>query len=200
MPIGLLMVSRGELTFQQLRQALHAQSAAAHGRLGEWLQQLRFSTEEQVTAALSVQWACPTLRIMPDAQASCATLLPRTLQEAYFMLPVHFTAHGPLLYVGFADRIAHRLLYAVEQMLGCRTVSCLVARSALKDAWERIPPAPYWPEAAFEPGSASESARIIASYAQRCGAQEIRITSCGEYIWARLRYGVGHFDLLFRTP
>jgi hypothetical protein len=200
MPLGLLMVSRGELSFEQLRQALNAQCRAAHGRIGEWLQELGFTTERQVTAALSVQWACPTLRITPDAQKFCAGLLPQTLQEAYCMLPVYFAPQSRILYVGFADRVAHRLLYAIERMLSCRTIPCLVTRSAFKDAIQRMPATARSTETAF--GSirdAAEMARIIASYVNRCGAGELRLQSCGEYMWARLLSRHNDFNLLFRT-
>lgn len=200
MPLGLLMVSRGELTFEQLREALKAQCKASHGRIGEWLQELGFTTEQQVTAALSAQWACPTLRITPDAQAFCAGLLPHTLQEAYCMLPVYFAAQSRVLYVGFADRIAHRLLYAVERMLSCRTVPCLVTRTAFKDAIQRAPTSSRSWETAFDSvNNAGEMARIIAGYVNRCGAGEVRLQSCGEYMWARLLSRHSHFNLLFRT-
>jgi len=200
MPLGLLMVSQGQLNFEQLRRALDAQNNASHRRLGEWLQDLGFTTEERITAALSVQWACPTLRITPDAQFSCARLLPRTLQQAYCMLPVHFTPQSRTLYVGFGDRIAHRMLYAVDQMLTCRTIPCLVTGQALSDAMQRVDANAGWSEAAFERGSdADETGHIIAGYAQRCSAHEVRVTSCGEFIWARLFSRRTQFDLLFRT-
>jgi hypothetical protein len=200
MPLGLLMVSRGELSFQQLREALNAQCKAERGRIGEWLQELGFTTERQVTAALSVQWACPTVRITPDAQAYCAGLLPHTLQEAYCMLPIYFAPHTRLLYVGFADRIAHRLLYAVERMLSCRTIPCLITHSAFKDAIQRRSASARSNETAFESISeAGEMAGIIANYVNRCGAGELRLQSCGEYIWARLLSRRNPFNLLFRT-
>ena len=142
LPLGLLLVSRGELDFDQLRQALRAQREAAHGRLGDWLQELGFLSEDKITAALSVQWACPTLKITSDSHAACSGLVPYTLQEAYSMLPLHFSGQNHLLYMGFADRIAHRLLYAVDRMLSCRTIPCLLSRSAFKEAIQKLPPAP----------------------------------------------------------
>jgi hypothetical protein len=200
MPLGLLMVSRGDLDLKQLRVALQKQAMAADGRIGEWLQRLGFSTEQQVSAALSIQWACPTLRIIPEAQAYYAGLLPHTLQEAYSVLPVHFAESSRVLHIGFADRIAHRLLYAVEKMLCCRTVPCLVTASAYQEAIRRIPTSAGFNEAAFESVSdPREMSRIIAAYVNRCGAVEVRIHSCGEYMWARLLSGDEHFNLLFLT-
>ncbi|HME36541.1 MAG TPA: hypothetical protein VKF84_14995 [Candidatus Sulfotelmatobacter sp.] len=61
-PLGLVLLSRQQLTAAQLRAALAAQRTAGRGRIGEWLQALGFASEEQVTAALARQWSCPVLR------------------------------------------------------------------------------------------------------------------------------------------
>jgi hypothetical protein len=61
-PLGLVLLSRQQLTAEQLRAGLAAQRAAGRGRIGEWLQALGFASEQQVTAALARQWSCPVLR------------------------------------------------------------------------------------------------------------------------------------------
>ena len=61
-PLGLLLLSRQQLTADQLRAALSAQRTAGRGRIGEWLQALGFASEQQVTNALARQWSCPVLR------------------------------------------------------------------------------------------------------------------------------------------
>ena len=57
-PLGLLLLSRQQITVEQLRAALAAQHAAGHGKIGEWLVNLGFVNEQQVTAALARQWSC----------------------------------------------------------------------------------------------------------------------------------------------
>jgi hypothetical protein len=61
-PLGLLLLSRQQLTADELRAGLAAQRNAGRGRIGEWLQALGFASEQQVTAALARQWSCPVLR------------------------------------------------------------------------------------------------------------------------------------------
>src|SRR5579864_4467641 len=61
-PLGLLLLSRQQVTVEQLRRALEAQRTAGYGRIGEWLRTLGFVNEEQVTAALARQWSRPILR------------------------------------------------------------------------------------------------------------------------------------------
>ena len=61
-PIGLLMLSQGWITQEQLRRALDAQrEAGGKARIGKWLMQQCNLSEEQVTRALSMQWGCPVL-------------------------------------------------------------------------------------------------------------------------------------------
>ncbi len=200
MPLGLLLVSRGDLDFDQLRRALHAQNQAARGRLGDWLQELGFVTEDKILAALSIQWACPMLKMTSGSHVSYAGLIPHTLQEAYSVLPLHLAVQSRLLYVGFADRIAHRLLYAVDRMLSCRTIPCLLSRSAFKEAIQKLPARQGARETSFESVTEpAEMARIITGYARRCSSDELRVNSSGEYIWARLLRRHGEFNLLFRT-
>src|SRR5205823_131696 len=66
LPLGLLMLSRGDLSDLQLRAALSAQQQNGTGRIGEWIQKLGYAREPQVTAALAVQWSCPILRTLPQ--------------------------------------------------------------------------------------------------------------------------------------
>jgi hypothetical protein len=71
-PLGLLLLSRQQITAEQLRWALAAQTEAngcvdeavptERKKIGAWLQELGFATEQQVTAALARQWSCPLLR------------------------------------------------------------------------------------------------------------------------------------------
>src|SRR5207248_2232426 len=61
-PLGLLLISRQQLTAVQLQTALEAQRSAGHGRLGEWLLSMGFVSEDKITAALARQWSCPVLR------------------------------------------------------------------------------------------------------------------------------------------
>ena len=58
-PLGLLMVARGKLSYTEVRAALEAQRRARYGKIGEWIEKLGFATEQEVTSALALQWGCP---------------------------------------------------------------------------------------------------------------------------------------------
>lgn len=200
-PIGLLMLSRGQLTNRQLRSALEAQQASGRHRIGEWMEKLGFATEQQVTAALGLQWACPVLAPGANRDAGCARLLPHRLLERFRMLPVQFVAATRVFHLAFSDGIDYPALYAIEQMLDCRTEPCLVSRSTMDQALERMGHEPRSGDMLFESWrDPAEMARITCGYVLKLGAEDVRIVGCGEYIWVRLEAGREVINLLFQHP
>src|SRR5258708_23512350 len=132
LPLGLLLISRGALSQEQLRLALHKQREIGRGRIGDWLLQLDMVTEEQLVHALRQQWACPIFPLdLHSANLSCGDLLPIPLLESACAVPAYASPDGRLVHLAFADCVDHTLLYAVEQMLGCRTVACVASPTAI---------------------------------------------------------------------
>jgi hypothetical protein len=200
-PLGLLMLSRGQLTHAQLRAALEAQSANRHRRIGEWLEQLGFATEQQVTAALGLQWACPVLGWKPPHDFTCGRMLPYRLLEHFRMLPVQFVAATRIFYLAFCDGIDYSALYAIEQMLDCRTQACLISRRNMDQELERMGHEARSGDLLFESWrDPAAMAEITCGYALKFGAEQVRIVSCGEYIWVRLEAKREFATLLFRHP
>jgi len=199
-PLGLLMLSRGQLTNRQLRSALEAQNSSGR-RLGECLERLGFATEQQVTAALGLQWACPVLMVGDIRDRNCTRLLPYRLLEHFRMLPVQFVKATRTFYLAFCDGIDYRALFAIEQMLDCRTEACLISSSAMDRALEWIGHEPRSGDFLFEGWRhPPEMARITCGYVLKLGARDVRMISCGGLVWARLRAGRDVAHLLFRQP
>jgi hypothetical protein len=197
-PLGLLMLARGFLTEDQLQAVLAAQLSAGEGKIGAWAQRLEFATERQVLSALSLQWSCPVLALQTPPDFTCTEMLPWKLLESLRMMPVRFTRSTRLLYIAVCDAVDHSALSAMEGMLHCRAVPCLVSDRTM-NGWIARPSA--WRTArvqVFEKTSgATEMARITASYAGRLGADHVKLVSCGHYGWARLRVAGKPSDLLF---
>jgi hypothetical protein len=200
-PLGLLMLSRGQLTNSHLRAALEAQRVHHHRRLGEWLEELGFATEQQVTAALGLQWACPVLAFKAPRDSACGLMLPYRLLERFRMLPVQFVSATRMFYVAFCDGIDYTALYAIEQMLECRTEACLISRSSMDRELECMGRAARAGDRLFESWrDPAAMARITSGYALQLGAEQVRIVGCGEYIWVRLDAGREVATLLFLHP
>jgi hypothetical protein len=203
LPLGLLLLSRQQVTADELRRALAEQRAAGQGRIGDWLQHLGFATDVQITAALARQWSCPVL----DASLIAAgrdriPQLPVALLESFAMVPVDYVAATATLHMAFGEGIDYSALYAIEQMLGCHTEACLVRPAALRQNLAVLAERRGGTEMVFDRvADAAEFARIIRSYAACVDAEEIRLAACGPHLWVRLlQASRPPLDLLLRPP
>jgi hypothetical protein len=187
-PLGLLLLSRQQLSPAQLRTALELQRARGQGRIGDWLLHLGFASEGQITAALARQWACPVLRTSPAAWGAAGLVpIPARLLESFQMIPVEFAEATRTLLMAFSETIEHSVLYAVEQMLGYRTEACFVCPSMLRKGLQELAQRHRAKDVVFDGmEDASECVGIIGSYAARVGAEEVRLAQCGRHIWIRL--------------
>ncbi len=96
-PLGLMMLSRGYLTEEQLLVVLNAQLRAREGMLGDWTQRLGFATESQVLAALSLQCSCPILKLQTPPDRDSIAMLPWVILRGLHMMPVRFSNSNRLL-------------------------------------------------------------------------------------------------------
>jgi hypothetical protein len=191
-PLGLLLVSRQQLSAEQLRSALEAQRNAGGGRIGEWLQQLGFATELDITAALARQWGCPLLRgCAADLLADHCPAIPLPLLESFQMLPVEFGESNRRLLVAFSGGVDHTALYAIERMLGYHTEPCLVTASRLRQGLQTLAGIRVSDDVVFDGVEDSECAHIIGSYAAKLAARDIRLARCGKHFWVRLERAEG---------
>jgi hypothetical protein len=196
-PLGLLLLSRQQLTAAQLRTALDAQRAGrgpSHSKMkiGAWLQELGFATEQQVTAALARQWSCPVLRTGPAAIGAGRLphffrRIPLPLLEFFQMMPVELVEATGTLLVAFSEGIDYTALYAVEQMLGYHTEACLVCPSTLQEGLQALARQRGASDVVFERmQDAGECAHIISNYSAKVKANEVRLARCGDHLWIRL--------------
>jgi len=198
-PLGLLLLSRGQLTNPQLRSALEAQKQSGRHRLGEWLERMGYATEQQITAALGAQWACPVLTSAVNPELRALRLLPFRWIETFRMLPLQFVPATRMLYLAFSDGIDYPALYAVEQMLDCRTEACLISGRAMDRALDCCSRQRGPGDLLFEGWrDAGEMARITCGYVLKLGAEEVRAVACAGHVWVRLCSGRDVAHLLFR--
>ena len=198
-PLGLLLLSRGQLTELQLRAALKVQHAQG-GRLGYWAEALGFTTEAQITAALGLQWACPVLPGL-EHESRCAGMVPFHLQKKFRMLPVQFLAHTRVLHVAFSDGIEYAALFGIQQVLGCRTEPCLLGRRMMEQGLERAASHQRAEEMLFEGcGDPAGMARVVCSYLLQTESRKARVAACGDCVWVRLESGHDNTHLLFPRP
>jgi hypothetical protein len=200
MPLGLLLLSRGILSHEQLKIALDRQRASGTN-FGDVVQDLGFATQQQVTAAVAAQWGCPVFslgeRLLP-----AEVHIPKCLLELYGMLPVHYSQIGRRLMVGFVTRVQHHILYTIERMTSCSAAPCFITATEYRQHMQSVVVAATENELVFERSSRLsdslvEMAKLVRNYVSQAGAEEARFGMCGRYLWVRI---LGHqeMDLLFR--
>jgi hypothetical protein len=199
-PIGLLLLQRGVINEEQLRQALALQQEHGEGRVGDWLRQIGAANEMDITRALATQWGCPVFPLERDqGYRLCAGLVPLTLCQTHRLLPVFHSADRSLLYVAFTSGVDHAVLYGIEQMLGCRTVPCIVSESALAAAMAEMENSAAEPEAMnFDSvRDPFEIAHAACGFGEQLGAQALQLARVGRSLWVRFLCHSGARDLLF---
>jgi len=244
-PLGLVLLSREQLTAEQLRTGLEAQRSAGRGKIGEWLQTLGFASEQQVTCALARQWACPVWRsdiwranVLPPERslrpraslnpgfsksefsklefakpgvsklgssktgAGPPPKIPRALLESFVMVPVDYVETTATLHIAFGENIDYSVLYAIEQLIGCRTEFCLAVPSFVRQQLQALSFQRLQSEVVFERvADSGEFSRIVRSYCIRLAASEIRLAASGPHLWVRLLSPTRPpLDLLLGSP
>jgi len=201
LPLGLLLVNQGSISQQQLREALHSQTLSSGEKLGHVLCHMGAVAPAELTAALAHQWGCPVYPLDPQsALLGCQDLLPVTLLESARAVPVYVSVDGRSLHLAFGERLDHTTLYAVEQMLGCRTIACVANETAVDKVLEELRRCTAITETSFDTmRDPREIVRTIRNYAAEYRASRITLARASTYLWVRFTAnGQVSRDLLFR--
>ncbi len=198
MPLGLVLVSRGILSHEQLKIALDQQRTSGTN-FGEVLQELGFATQQQVTAAVAAQWACPVFSL-GERPLPTAVHIPTRLLELYGMLPVHFQEAGRKLMVGFITRVQHHMLSTIEHVTSCTATPCFITDNEYRRHLQSLAVVSVENELVCDRANGpAEIAKLVRDQASYVGSEEVRFGMCRDYLWGRL-LGQQEWDLLFRLP
>ena len=185
-PLGLLMLSQGWITQEQLQRALNAQrEAGGKARIGKWLMQQCDLSEEQVTRALSMQWGCPVLSLTGHQPETVSTLIPRLLLDTYGMVPLR-NGSSRLAYLAFEDRLDSSVALAVERMSGIHIEAGVVTASQFLRVHERMMRAPFPKAQLMEAKSSGTVAEAIAGVIERVRPHQAKLVRMHRYFWLRV--------------
>jgi hypothetical protein len=184
-PLGLLMLEKGWITPQHLRNAVEAQRSHGTGRLGEWLIKQHATEEVTVTRALGLQWSCPVL--WPDSRLSpsLTTIMPRLFLEAFGVLPLRVVADA-ILYLGFEESLDPVLALAAERMTGFRVESGIVQSSIFKPALAGLLQSEFPSVQICEAVSESAAAHLLARAVERVEPVDARLVRVHDCLWMRM--------------
>jgi hypothetical protein len=195
--LGLVMLSRGYLTPEQLRTASN-QSQRRKEPFDATLLRMELATEKQITAARSAQWGYPVLG-QENIGHTVQSDIPRALLVSCSAVPLHYSKVAKRILLGFVYRIEHSVLESIEQMTGCRVEPCFITATDLAEQNERLTPIPRYREVFIDdPESPEKMARILGQAAVEIDAEEAEFAQCRDHIWARLKGKSGVTDVIFR--
>jgi len=204
MPLGLILMSRGLLTRTQLRDVTSEQKEVG-GEIGDLLVRSGSVSEGQIAAVRASQWGCP-LFAMPKHLARTHIRVPSTFIQLCSAVPVHLVNTAKVLLVGFVHGIDYGLLYAIEQITGCKTQPCFVTESDFQLQMRRLAEfdkscdesIPY--EVNYDSvHTVEEIASSLCSFGVDLEADEVALARCKEHIWARLSSNDRKVDVIFKT-
>jgi hypothetical protein len=204
MPLGLDLINHGLLTIEQLKKATDEQKETG-GEIGELLVRQGSVSEKQVTAVRAKGWGCAVFAV-PKRAVPIEINLPSTLMQIHSMIPLHYLPGTNLLFAGFVYSIDYGLLYAIEQVTGCKTKPCFVTPSDFQIQMQQREKGEGQAvdtsnrELKFERvQTPAEIAGILCSSGLEMEADEAVIERCKAYLWVRLTTGPKAVDILFRA-
>lgn len=184
-PLGLLLMSRGDIDEPTLKAAVQAQKLSPGVRLGRILIDMKAVTEDQVTTAVASQWSVPVFRLTKNVVPEAVRLVPFALMERYRMMPVHYVRQRNHLHLAFVESLDRTLVYAIERMLGVTTESSIARESELlpllRLAAQQTRPAEY----VLNTVAGEDLAGIVRGYALRLRSEQINASLCGDQLWVR---------------
>ena len=195
--LGLVMLSKGYLTAEQLRTATRDNQWRDED-LDSTLIRLGMATEKQIATARSAQWGYPVLA-QEHFGRMVETDLPRALLASCSAAPLHYSQAAKRILLGFVVRVEYSLLQAIEQMTGCRVDPCFITATDLAEQNERLTQISGHKEIPVEdPGSPEKMARSLGRAAVDIEAANVEFTRCRNDIWVRLSGRRGIADVIFR--
>ncbi len=169
-----------------------------YGKIGDWVQKLGFATEQDVTAALALQWGCPVASSFDPTSVDSSGNIPLPILEAFQMLPLNYATSTKTLYLAFGERVDHAALYAIEKVLDCRTQPCVAPPRRIARQLEHMRQLIRPRDVEFVTRDLSEMTRITSSYLTRLSPQAVRLSRVGRFIWLRLESAGSVTNLTFR--
>jgi hypothetical protein len=183
-PLGLVLVSQGAITAEQLKAVL-ARQRASGGRLGYWLRREHGIEERSIAKALGAQWGCPVLSLDGHAPEKMASLVPRLFLDAFGALPIRQVGKA-LLYLGYSDRIDRCVNFAIERMTGLRVEAGLVDDGEFVRAHAAMLGQAFPPARLLEAASGDALAATFTRILEEAKPVESRLVRMRDYYWLRL--------------
>ena len=185
-PIGLVLLEKGWVSHEELKEGLDEQRAGYSGRIGEWLVEHCGLEEARLTQALSMQWNCPIFSLKETPSEQAVSAVPRLLMEAFRFFQVRISVTGAVLYIAFEDHIDHSVALAMERITGFRVEAGLVHGSEFASAHQAQMRARFVPTRIMEAASMESLLEALTSLIEKEKPLDTRIVRVHDFYWLRL--------------
>lgn len=130
--LGDLLVERGVITPKQLQDALELQKDKG-GLIGELLVELKFTTEEEIAKALTMQYGFPYLPLNNyEIDKGLTLVVPERVARQYCLLPVDKISNN--LTVTMSNPLNEQAVEDIETMSSCSVQIFVSTATDIKEA------------------------------------------------------------------
>jgi len=130
--LGQILVKRGFITDEQLKEALALQKKEG-GVLGEILVKIGYVTERDVVVALIVQCGFPYIAVNKyDIDKKVIDLMPEEVARKYHVIPLDKV--GDVLSVVMGNPLDTAMISEIEGMTNCRIATFIATRTEIDEA------------------------------------------------------------------
>lgn len=184
-PLGLMLLSAGCISSQQLRRALEIKQTSSL-RIGEILQQEYGIDEDRITLALSTQWGCQVWDPRGSIAPGMACVAPMLLLEASGMLPMRMSSGGERIALAFEEASDSLTTFALQTMHGTEVEIGIVSSSnwrALRTSLQQLESVPM---TGRRTGDRTAAIADMARNILRLQPVESRMVRIKQYLWLRV--------------
>ena len=130
--LGQILIKRGFITKEQLRDALEIQKKEG-GVLGEVLVKMGYVTERDVVVALIVQCGFPYIAVNKyDIDTGVVELISEEIARKYHIIPLDRV--GDVLSVVMENPLNTAMISEVEKLTNCRVATFIATRTEIDEA------------------------------------------------------------------
>jgi hypothetical protein len=135
--LGSILMKNALVTRDQLDEAIRLQNTTRKGRIGEWLLQLGFVEEHQITAALAQQCGLPLINLKNSNPSSEAVrMVPGKVAKSAGLIPVGFDDDQTSIRVAISGPVNFHSQEAIRRMVHKGIVAYIGDQSIIEQLLE----------------------------------------------------------------
>jgi len=201
--LGTILMETAKLKREQLEEAVRMQNRTRTGRIGEWLQQLGFVEERQITEALSKQYGLPLINLRNFIVSNDAVrMIPGKVAKCSDLVPVGFDDDRSSMCIAIAGPVKYDSLEAIRRMVHKGSKVYIGNQSEIHKLMEKV----YEPEDLDLDNAPSFRSREdlvaigseIISTAIDQKALDIQAELVPDFFWARLEFSTEAHHYFYR--